>query len=316
MSKIVFVVNEEKRSLVRENGELVFVEGDKFVDSVDIRFPDYFPEMDLDTSLVRIMYKAPGASEVQRAALTSFQQLDDGYISYTWDLGILTDAPGTIAFSVCLLDLAADGQTVEYEWHTTPASFNIVSTIHGESDAQVPEDIRVAIETQVQALRAEVSANIYKINNINGGLPTPVSLASEMLDESLLYLYMGDEEGYQHGYWYYYDNSTYEWVAGAQYGAHDSDSELDETSINPIQNKAVAVAVNTLRTEVLATVTNLQTQATADHTRLQTQISQLSSDAETAMHSEEIRSIIKLTRAEYDGITVKDPETLYIVQDD
>ena len=55
MSKIVFVVNEEKRSLVRENGELVFVEGDKFVDSVDIRFSDYFTEMDLDTSLVRIM---------------------------------------------------------------------------------------------------------------------------------------------------------------------------------------------------------------------------------------------------------------------
>ena len=310
MSKIVFVVNEEKRSLVRENGELVFVEGDKFVDSVDIRFPDYFPEMDLDTSLVRIMYKAPGASEVQRAALTSFQQLDDGYISYTWDLGILTDAPGTIAFSVCLLDLAADGQTVEYEWHTTPASFNIVSTIHGESDAQVPEDIRVAIETQVQVLRAELSANTYKINNINGGLPIPVSLASEMLDESYLYLYMGNEEGYQHGYWYYYDPVAEEWKPGGVYASIAL--LVDETLTFP-GRAADALAV---REAIDTAVTNLQTQATADHTRLQTQISQLSSDAETAMHSEEIRSIIKLTRAEYDGITVKDPETLYIVQDD
>lgn len=252
MSKTVFVVNEEKRTLTRTGGEPVFVEGDKFVDSVDILFPDYFEDMDLNTSLVRIMYKTSGASEVRRVALTTFQTDEEGYVSYTWDLGALTDVPGSIAFSVCLLDLAADGQTVEYEWHTTPASFNIVSTIHGESDALVPPDVAADIETQIQALRAEVSAITYKINNFNGGLPTPVSLASEMFDESLLYLYMGNEEGYQHGYWYYYDNSIYEWVAGAQYGAHDSDSELDETSINPIQNRAVATAFNNLRTEVLA----------------------------------------------------------------
>lgn len=252
MSKIVFIVNEEKRSLTRAGGEPVFVEGDKFVDSVDIRFTDYFEEMSLDTSLVRVMYKVPGVSEVQRAALTSFQVLEEGYISYTWDLGALTDTPGSIAFSICLLDLEADGQTVEYEWHTTPATFNIVSTIHGESDAQVPEEIAVAIETQIQALRAEVSSLTYKINNVNGGLPVPVSLASEMAEEDLLYLYMGSEGGYQHGYWYYYDRTTYTWEPGAQYGAHDSDSELDETSTNPIQNRAVAVAFNALRTDVLA----------------------------------------------------------------
>lgn len=252
MSKIVFIVNEEKRSLTRAGGEPVFVEGDKFVDSVDIRFTDYFEEMNLDTSLVRVMYKVPGVSEVQRAALTSFQILEEGYISYTWDLGALTDTPGSIAFSVCLLDLEADGQTVEYEWHTTPATFNIVSTIHGESDAQVPEEIAVAIETQIQALRAEVSSLTYKINNVNGGLPVPVSLASEMAEEDLLYLYMGSEDGYQHGYWYYYDRTNYTWTPGAQYGAHDSDSELDETSTNPIQNRAVATAFNALRTDVLA----------------------------------------------------------------
>ena len=252
MSKLVFVIDEEKRTLTRASGEPVFVEGDRFVDSVDIWFPVYFDDMDLNTSLVRVMYKASGASEVRRVALTTFQTEEEGYVSYTWNLGALTDTPGTIAFSVCLLDLADDGQTVEYEWHTTPASFNIASTIHGESDAIVPPDVAVDIETQIQALRAEVSSITFKINNFNGGLPTPVTMAEEMLDEDLLYLYMGDETGYQHGYWYYYDHSNYSWEPGAQYGAHDSDSELDETSINPIQNRAVATAFNSLRTEVLA----------------------------------------------------------------
>lgn len=252
MSKIIYLVNAERRSLNRAEGDVKFVKGDKFVDSVEIWFPEDFDEMDLDTSLIRIMYKAPGESEVKREALTSYRITDEGFFVYTWSLATLTDVSGDVAFSVCLLDLEDDGQTIEYEWHTTPAAFSIVNTIHGETDAIVPEAIEVAIETQIQALRAEVSALIFKINNVNGGLPVPVSLASDMVDEYMLYLYTGNEEGYQHGYWYYYDGPASEWKPGAQYGAHDSDSVLDETSTNPIQNKAVAAAFNGLRTEVLA----------------------------------------------------------------
>ena len=202
MSKIIYLVNAERRSLNRAEGDVRFVKGDKFVDSVEIWFPEDFDEMDLNTSLIRIMYKAPGESEVKRSALTSYRITDEGFIVYTWSLATLTDVSGDVAFSVCLLDLEDDGQTIEYEWHTTPAAFSIVNTIHGETDAIVPEAIEVAIETQIQALRAEVSALIFKINNVNGGLPVPVSLASGMVDEYMLYLYTGNEEGYQHGYWY------------------------------------------------------------------------------------------------------------------
>ena len=217
MSKIIYLVNAERRSLNRAEGDVRFVKGDKFVDSVEIWFPEDFDEMDLDTSLIRIMYKAPGESEVKRSALTSYRITDEGFIVYTWSLATLTDVSGDVAFSVCLLDLEDDGQTIEYEWHTTPAAFSIVNTIHGETDAIVPEAIEVAIETQIQALRAEVSALIFKINNVNGGLPVPVSLASGMVDEYMLYLYTGNEEGYQHGYWYYYDGTA--WVSGGVYNA-------------------------------------------------------------------------------------------------
>ena len=252
MSKLIYIVNQERRSLDRASSDIVFVQGDKFVDTVEIWFPEYFDEMNLATSLVRIMYKLPGATAVQRAALTTYEVLEEGYISYTWNLNTLTDTTGNIAFAVCLLDLELDGETVEFEWHTTPVSFSIVSTIHGESDAVVPPDIAADIETQLQSLKARVSALMYQINSVNGGLPTPVTLASEMVEEELLYLYMGSEEGYENGYWYYYDHANSEWAPGAQYGAHASDSELDTTSTNPIQNRAVATAFNALRTEVLA----------------------------------------------------------------
>ena len=252
MSKLIYIVNQERRSLDRASSDIVFVQGDKFVDTVEIWFPEYFDEMNLATSLVRIMYKLPGATAVQRAALTTYEVLEEGYISYTWNLNTLTDTTGNIAFAVCLLDLELDGETVEFEWHTTPVSFSIVSTIHGESDAVVPPDIAADIETQLQSLKARVSALMYQINSVNGGLPTPVTLASEMVEEELLYLYMGSEEGYENGYWYYYDHANSEWAPGAQYGAHASDSELDMTSTNPIQNRAVATAFNALRTEVLA----------------------------------------------------------------
>lgn len=244
MSKICYIVNGEKRSLDIARTRSVFVEGDKFTDSVEIWFPEGFEDMNLDTSLVRVMYNTPTESEVQRAALTSFYNVDDVYRAYTWNLNTLTNVPGNVSFAICLLDLASDGQTVEYEWHTTPAMFSIVPTIHGETDAVIPPDVEAAIETQIQALRAEVSSLTHKINNVNGGLPTPVSRASEMVDISRLYLYNGSETGMQHGYWYYYDRENFEWTAGAQYGAHDSDSVLDETSTNPVQNKVIKAALD------------------------------------------------------------------------
>ena len=94
MSKIIYLVNAERRSLNRAEGDVRFVKGDKFVDSVEIWFPEDFDEMDLNTSLIRIMYKAPGESEVKRSALTSYRITDEGFIVYTWSLATLTDVSG------------------------------------------------------------------------------------------------------------------------------------------------------------------------------------------------------------------------------
>lgn len=49
-----------------------------------------------------------------------------------------------------------------------------------------------------------------------GGQPTPVKLASEMTDKDCIYLYMGEEEGYVYGSWYYWDDAK--WTVGSAYG--------------------------------------------------------------------------------------------------
>ena len=49
-----------------------------------------------------------------------------------------------------------------------------------------------------------------------GGQPTAVNTASEMEDTEKLYLYLGDESGYQYGYIYAYTNGT--WTSTGLYG--------------------------------------------------------------------------------------------------
>lgn len=50
----------------------------------------------------------------------------------------------------------------------------------------------------------------------SGGQPNPAALASDMIDTSNLYLYLGSESGYQYGYIYAYVNN--EWTATRLYG--------------------------------------------------------------------------------------------------
>lgn len=53
-----------------------------------------------------------------------------------------------------------------------------------------------------------------------GGQPKIVTAAAEMTDTDVIYLYMGDEEGYTSGDWYYYDAADEEWKSGGAYVAN------------------------------------------------------------------------------------------------
>lgn len=48
------------------------------------------------------------------------------------------------------------------------------------------------------------------------GAPTPVATVAEMTDQTIVYLYTGNESGYISGNWYYWDGSA--WQSGGTYG--------------------------------------------------------------------------------------------------
>lgn len=54
--------------------------------------------------------------------------------------------------------------------------------------------------------------------------PLMAATAAEMVNTKKIYVYTGNEAGYNHGYWYYYDNS--QWKAGGIYSAVTVEDEL------------------------------------------------------------------------------------------
>ena len=54
--------------------------------------------------------------------------------------------------------------------------------------------------------------------------PLMAATAAEMVNTKKIYVYTGNETGYNHGYWYYYDNSR--WKAGGIYSAVTVEDEL------------------------------------------------------------------------------------------
>lgn len=66
-----------------------------------------------------------------------------------------------------------------------------------------------------------------------GGQPTPITLASQMIDTNVIYLYLGSESGYSYGYIYAYVNNV--WTKTTLYGKGQDGTATDsqvETYVN------------------------------------------------------------------------------------
>ena len=75
--------------------------------------------------------------------------------------------------------------------------------------------------------------------------PTVIDMASEMRDVNKIYVYVGNEVGYQPNHWYYYDLDTHLWTDGGTYGSITPDSALSPTSTNAVENRVVTTALGT-----------------------------------------------------------------------
>ena len=117
-------------------------------------------------------------------------------------------------------------QTVKLKVASTSVEYARWGEITGNIESQTDlmnllgeRDLEEVQETITQGLSDIDTAKeeaIEEIRQSGSGQPVPVTLASEMTDQSTIYLYLGSEEGYDYGYIYAYINNA--WVKTFLYG--------------------------------------------------------------------------------------------------
>ncbi|MBQ6413020.1 MAG: exo-alpha-sialidase [Ruminococcus sp.] len=97
-------------------------------------------------------------------------------------------------------------------------TYGITDALHDIANAAKGEDVRKALYSEAYYYLREASS---------AGQPKPVSSASDMENECINYLYLGNETGYDYGYIYSYLNG--DWTRTNLYGLPAAEDELIET---------------------------------------------------------------------------------------
>lgn len=178
-------------------------------------------EHTLENDSIRIMVLKDGETHAFSAENVRIEANDGGDDELVFEHTITTletVTPGQISVSVCGNQIS--GGIVTEAWHTLNMTFQVTGAAHTDSDEgeDTPETMASNAE-KIAALQVMVDA-------ISSGNPVPVESASMMEDESVIYLYTGNEEGYYTNHWYYYDQSQEKFIPGAIYGSADVDATL------------------------------------------------------------------------------------------
>lgn len=201
-------------------------------------------------------------------AVHKFNASDSSYVFGTWLDGTATN--GVILEKFMLMPTESNGSTTielairKWSWSgasgdnavlvdvaTGSGLYSDVIKIVGLKNVANAEllDIRVGADgTTYQTAGQAIRSQIQQLSSRSYGEPTPVSLIADMTDETKIYVYVGSEQGYSSGHWYYYDADNENWEDGGQYGGSGGgsvtvDSALSSSSTNPVQNKVINTAL-------------------------------------------------------------------------
>ena len=131
-------------------------------------------------------------------------------------------------------------------------------TLYSSLDASIKEEATIPVseveldtqlETRGKAADAKAVGDAVRSVKAMIGAPLTASQASDMVDNTKIYVYTGNEEGYQTGHWYYYNGNT--WVDGGSYNA--SAYETDKTlsiADKPADAKAVGNALDNINEDI------------------------------------------------------------------
>ena len=131
-------------------------------------------------------------------------------------------------------------------------------TMYSSFDPSIKEETNIPVsnveldtdlEQSGKAADAKAVGDAVRAVKAMIGTPLTASQASDMVDITKIYVYTGNEEGYQTGHWYYYDGNT--WADGGSYNA--SAYETDKTlsiADRPADAKAVGDALTDLDEQI------------------------------------------------------------------
>ena len=123
-----------------------------------------------------------------------------------------------------------------------------------DKDAELA-DIRVGADgvTYISAGEA-VRKQVIKNSGTHANVAKTVS---EMVDDTRVYVYVGNETGYNYGHWYYYDDTNDQWVDGGIYTSNVYDTDETLTIMGrPADAKATGDIINELSTRIENSISN------------------------------------------------------------
>lgn len=228
-------INNDLRTIALPNNFFFGVYNDKDVRTVQFRMERFYDETDLSEFKIQINY-VNGAGD-GNVYYVEDSEVSDDTITFEWVLGrgvFVTD--GTVSFVVCLRKANNDG-TVIQEFNTTIARGSVLGGLEVDEN---PDPEAYSILTHMRSLEASTIAaseaaldSIDEATNIINaadaslramvGAPYTASTAAAMIDTSRIYVYVGNESGYEYGHWYYYNRTS--WVDGGVYNATAIDTD-------------------------------------------------------------------------------------------
>ena len=193
--------------------EQPIVAGENLSQFIKFQAPRFYDNIDLTEMMVNILYVSPAGNKGISAAVNT--EYSDDMIRCGW----------LVPYAACpqkgTLHFVLEFVGADYTLKTTIASTPVLDSIN-DADV-VPEPAEqawyITLQANVSATLQAAQTALGRIERIFNALSTPASAseASEMIDESLIYVYAGSETGYTYGDWYYFDGE--DWVSGGEYAS-------------------------------------------------------------------------------------------------
>ena len=206
------------------------VEGENLSQFIKFQISRYYDGIDLAQKEINIIYLSPNKySDINEAVNKEY---NDEYIRFGWLVPYAAcSVEGTLTFAI---EFVGD----DYCLKTQPAEIKVKNSLDGSNAVPEPTE-----QSWYVILQEQVSRTLDRASTVldSLGKPTTAQTPSDMVDESSVYVYTGEDgNGYRYGYWYYHDGTS--WHEG---GLYASTALLVDTTLSVSGRAADAAAVST-----------------------------------------------------------------------